>query len=252
VLRTAGISHSCIKGAPPFSSGCFPKHVVLNSFVHSNSGDTRKIMDRTSPTSRPPYVPPRRKPVPSNSAPSCPHQQAPAEPLNNHGGLFEVPSYQNYPPPPGAHTTTSPPFSPGQYQNQSQNQGGYAPHSRQYPPQGQWDPNRNSSQQYPGSPGVSKTLKSFGSFMKSALKTTLDPNNMYGNGPGVQSNAFTQHQPGFGQLLPPQPSHSYSNNTTPPLTQVSGATIVNGMALDAAATSRLQMCGVTPMPGRYW
>jgi hypothetical protein len=90
--------------------------------------------------------------------------------------------------------------------------------------------------------------------MKSALKATLDPNNVYGNAFGEQQNVFGQKQTVFGQHQALQPSHSYGNGngTGPQQSQANGATIVNGQVLDAAATSRLQMCGIVPMPGRYW
>ena len=128
---------------------------------------------------------------------------------------------------------------------------GLAPHSQQYPPTGQWDPN-TYGQQHPRLPSASQTLKSVGSFMKNALKTTLNANNMYGNGLGVQPNVLSPQQPGFSPPQPPQPNYAYSTNTAIPAVQTNGSTIVNGMALDAAAVSRLQMCGITPMPGRYW
>jgi hypothetical protein len=38
----------------------------------------------------------------------------------------------------------------------------------------------------------------------------------------------------------------------PQQNQANGASIVDGQVLDAAATSRLQICGIVPRPGRYW
>jgi len=80
--------------------------------------------------------------------------------------------------------------------------------------------------------------------MKSALKATLDPNNIHGNAMGTQQTVFGQHQV-------PQPVNSYANGPCPQQ-MTPGATIVNGQILDAAATSRLQMCGIVPTTGRYW
>jgi len=76
----------------------------------------------------------------------------------------------------------------------------------------------------------------------------------YGSGLGVQPNVLPPQQPGFTQPQPPQPNYSYgtSTNTAVPAVQATGSTIVDGMALDAAAVSRLQMGGITPTPGRYW
>jgi hypothetical protein len=180
-----------------------------------------------------PYQPPRRKPVPSNTAPLLPNTrfERPAGP---------TPPYMSGPP-----NIPSNPIRAEQYQGQPHHvdRSSFGNSSRYWP-----QPQTSSQQPQK----ISSFLKPIGSFMKSALKTTLDPNNLYSNNLGQQQPKFGQQQQGPSQSCNVQPSYIHSNSNNSPQYQMNGGTIVNGLVLDAAAISRLRASGISPMPGRYW
>lgn len=180
-----------------------------------------------------PYQPPRRKPVPSNTVPLQQNQtfERPVGP---------TPPYVSWPP-----STASNPIRAEQYQGQTY----HVDRSSLGNPSGYWTQPQTFSQQ---PQKISSFLKPIGSFVKGALKATLDPNNLYSNNFGQQQPTFGQQQQGPSQSSNFQPSYVHGNSNRSSQDQMNGGTIVNGQVLDVAAISRLRATGISPMPGRYW